>query len=163
VTGFAQARESRIAAGATSATLIPFRTSSVPNEGLFRPRENCMDKLSQAQIDAALNRLPAWAQAGEAIQRTFQFKNFVEAMRFVDQVALAAERAQHHPDILIRYKKVTLTFATHDANGITDKDFSAAQHADGIAQTMLGASDKPRAVKPAPTKTAVKAPSKPVK
>lgn len=71
-------------------------------------------------------------------------------MKFVDKVAVAAEQVQHHPDILIRYKKVTLTFATHDANGITQKDFDAATNADQIAAAVSPPRPKPVA-KPART------------
>ena len=63
---------------------------------------------------------------GETIQRTYQFSDFVKAMGFVGKVADAAEKNQHHPDILIRYNKVTLTLSTHDAGGITMKDFDLA-------------------------------------
>lgn len=109
-----------------------------------------MEKLSQDQIDAAINALPNWSQVGEALQRTFDFDTFITAMKFVDKVAVAAEQVQHHPDILIRYKKVTLTFATHDANGITQKDFDAAANADQIAAAVSPPRPKP-AAKPART------------
>ncbi|MFO0831173.1 MAG: 4a-hydroxytetrahydrobiopterin dehydratase [Phycisphaerales bacterium] len=104
-----------------------------------------MEKLNQDQIDQALAALPNWSQVGEAIQRTFDFENFIVAMKFVDKVAVAAEQVQHHPDILIRYKKVTLTYATHDANGITAKDFDAAANADQIAAAV-----QPPRPRPAP-------------
>jgi 4a-hydroxytetrahydrobiopterin dehydratase len=91
-----------------------------------------MNKLSEADVKTALAALPEWSLVGEAIQRTYQFPDFVAAMRFVTQVAEAAERAQHHPDILIRYNKVTLTLATHDAGGITEKDFGLARTADAL-------------------------------
>ncbi|MFO0830151.1 MAG: 4a-hydroxytetrahydrobiopterin dehydratase [Phycisphaerales bacterium] len=86
--------------------------------------------LTQAQIDKRLAGLPEWSQTGDAIQRTFGFDDFVHAMAFVDKIADEAERVQHHPDILIRYNKVTLTLSTHDAKGITLKDFEAAAFAD---------------------------------
>jgi 4a-hydroxytetrahydrobiopterin dehydratase len=89
-----------------------------------------MEKMSDAQVTDALKSAPEWSLVGEAIQRTFQFKDFVVAMRFVNAVAEAAEAAQHHPDILIRYSRVTLTLATHDAGGITGKDFDLARKAD---------------------------------
>ncbi len=102
-----------------------------------------MDKLNQDQIDKALAALPNWSQVGEAIQRTFDFDGFITAMKFVDRVAVAAEQVQHHPDILIRYKKVTLTFATHDANGITQKDFDAATNSDRLADEVQPPKPKP--------------------
>jgi 4a-hydroxytetrahydrobiopterin dehydratase len=107
-----------------------------------------MTKLTDNQIEAALHARPEWGHVGEAIQRTYQLKDFVQAMKFVDQVALAAEQAQHHPDILIRYNKVTLTLATHDAGGITDKDFALAARADDLATKLLARAAKASLPKP---------------
>jgi 4a-hydroxytetrahydrobiopterin dehydratase len=92
-----------------------------------------MKKLSQRQVDTRLEKIPQWSQNGDAIQRTFQFENFVGSMRFLNAVAEAAERAQHHPDILVRWNKVTLTLSTHDASGITEKDMAFAANADQIS------------------------------
>ncbi|MBL8763051.1 MAG: 4a-hydroxytetrahydrobiopterin dehydratase [Phycisphaerae bacterium] len=91
-----------------------------------------MQKMTESQIGAALAKLPEWSETGEAIQRTYQFKGFVEAMAFVNRVADAAEKANHHPDILIRWNKVTLTLSTHDAGGITKKDFDLAGKSDKL-------------------------------
>ncbi len=90
-------------------------------------------KLTDEQIQGALAARPAWVETGEAIQRTFQFKNFAEAMAFVNKVAAVAEADQHHPDILIRYNKVTMTLSTHDAGGISHKDFELAAKLDAMA------------------------------
>lgn len=92
-----------------------------------------MAKLSETQIAEALKNVPEWGHVGDAIQRTYQFKDFIASMKFVNAVADAAEAAQHHPDILVRYSRVTLTLATHDAGGITEKDFALAKVADGFA------------------------------
>lgn len=89
-----------------------------------------MPKLSEGQVEEALKSVPEWGESGDAIQRTYQFPDFVKAMGFVDQVAQAAEKARHHPDILIRYNKVTLTLSTHDAGGISEKDFDLAKKCD---------------------------------
>ncbi len=91
-----------------------------------------MSKLSTEDITGRLNTLPNWSELNGSIQRTFQFKDFVQAMSFVTKVAEEAEARQHHPDILIRYNKVTLTLSTHDAGGITEKDFEFA----GVADDM---------------------------
>jgi 4a-hydroxytetrahydrobiopterin dehydratase len=91
-----------------------------------------MEKLSEAQVEAKLEGLGNWSELNGAIQRTFQFKDFVESMKFVNTIADLAEQRQHHPDILIRWNKVTLTLSTHDAGGITDKDFDLAKEADGL-------------------------------
>ena len=92
-----------------------------------------MPKLSPDEVEESLKAVPEWALVGEAIQRTFQLKDFMQAMKFVGQIAEAAETANHHPDILIRYSRVTLTLQTHDAGGITDKDFGLAAKADALA------------------------------
>lgn len=110
-----------------------------------------MERMSEDQIKKALERLPDWSDTGAAIHRTFQFKDFVEAMRFVNAVAAAAESDQHHPDILVRWNKVTLTLSTHDASGITEKDFAMAAKADGLAGVAAAATAKP-APKPRATR-----------
>ncbi len=89
-----------------------------------------MDKLNPEQIEAKIAELPQWALNGESLQRTFNFDDFISAVAFVNRVADLAESMQHHPDIMIRYSKVTLTLTTHDANGLTENDFSFA-HASG--------------------------------
>lgn len=95
-----------------------------------------MEKLTEEQIAARLEDLSNWSEVNGAIQRTYQHKDFVESIKFVNHVAEIAEAAQHHPDILIRWNKVTLTLTTHDAGGITDKDFHLASKADEYAATV---------------------------
>ena len=90
-----------------------------------------MNKLSQEDIEARLAEFPEWALSGDALQRTIKFDDFLAAMRFVDEVAAIAEAHQHHPDIMIRYNKVTFTVSTHDAGGLTEKDFALARDVDG--------------------------------
>ena len=93
-----------------------------------------MQTLTEDQIQTRLDdEAPEWSEAGGSIQRTYQFDDFVQAIAFVNKVADAAEAAQHHPDILVRYNKVTLTLTTHDAGGITDNDFSLARCADSAS------------------------------
>jgi 4a-hydroxytetrahydrobiopterin dehydratase len=82
--------------------------------------------LTNPEIEQRLARLPGWERAGEAIRRTWSFGSFAESMAFVNRVAELAEAADHHPDIDIRYSKVTLILSTHDAGGLTDRDFSLA-------------------------------------
>ena len=67
------------------------------------------------------------------ISRTFEFKDFPAAIKFVEAVAALAEQAWHHPDIDIRWNKVTLALTTHDAGGLTEKDFTLAKQFDGIS------------------------------
>ena len=92
-----------------------------------------MEKLNQEHIDENMKEFPDWSQSGETLQRTFRFDDFLGAMAFVSRIADLAEEHQHHPDILIRYSKVTLTLSTHDAGGITEKDFNFARYTDGCA------------------------------
>lgn len=93
-------------------------------------------KLSEAQIEESLKALPQWSEAGGVIQRTWQFKDFMHSMRFVSMVADLAEKRQHHPDILVRYNKVTLSLSTHDAGGITQKDFDLARETDELGTNV---------------------------
>ena len=89
-----------------------------------------MNKLSAAQIKTALAAVPDWQKKGHTITRTFQFKDFPAAIKFVNAIAKLAEQAWHHPDIDIRWNKVTLTLTTHDAGGLTGKDFKLAKQFD---------------------------------
>lgn len=86
-----------------------------------------MEKLNATQIQAALATVPDWRRNDEVIARTYQFKDFPAAMKFVNAVAELAEKVQHHPDVDIRWNKVTLTLTTHDAGGLTRKDFTLAK------------------------------------
>ncbi len=90
--------------------------------------------MNPGQIALALYSLPDWKQNGEVISRTFGFKDFPAAMKFVNAVADAAEQAWHHPDIDIRWNKVTLALTTHDAGGLTEKDFALARKADELSR-----------------------------
>jgi 4a-hydroxytetrahydrobiopterin dehydratase len=94
-----------------------------------------MAKLTPAQIKAALPAVPQWTRKACVIARTYEFKDFVVAMKFVNAVARAAEKAWHHPDIDIRWNKVTLALTTHDADGLTEKDFALAAQFDRLANS----------------------------
>lgn len=91
-----------------------------------------IEKMSESEIKTALESIPEWNEVGGELQRTFQFDDFVASMAFVNRVAEAAEADEHHPDILVRYNKVTLTMSTHDANGITSRDFRLATAINGF-------------------------------
>ncbi|HUA66921.1 MAG TPA: 4a-hydroxytetrahydrobiopterin dehydratase [Candidatus Saccharimonadales bacterium] len=92
-----------------------------------------MKKLSALQIKSALAAVPEWDREGVTISRTYQFKDFPAAVKFVNTAAAIAEEAWHHPDIDIRWNKVTLILTTHDAGGLTEKDFTLAQKFDRAA------------------------------
>jgi len=85
-----------------------------------------MDVLDAGQVEAALEDLPDWSFDGSVLVRTFRFADFVAAMDFVADVAEIAETFAHHPDIDIRYNKVTLRCSTHSAGGVTAKDLEVA-------------------------------------
>jgi 4a-hydroxytetrahydrobiopterin dehydratase len=85
-----------------------------------------MPALTAKQVVLQLQALPDWSKHGRSIRRTFEFADFLESVDFVDRIARKAQRMQHHPDIDIRYDQVILTLTTHDAGGLTEKDFSLA-------------------------------------
>jgi 4a-hydroxytetrahydrobiopterin dehydratase len=89
--------------------------------------------LAEPEIKQALTGLKGWNREGPAIQRTFEFPDFKAAMQFVNQVAEGAERANHHPDIDIRYNKVKMSLVSHDAGGLTQNDVRMAEQINQIA------------------------------
>jgi len=93
-----------------------------------------MPKLTPAQIKTAMASVTTWHRKGAVITRTYQFNDFVAAMRFVNAIAKLAEQAWHHPDIDIRWNKVTLALTTHDQGGLTQKDFALAKKIDAAAR-----------------------------
>ena len=95
-----------------------------------------MAKLTAPLIKSALATVPNWTRKGNAVVRTFKFKDFVVAMKFVNAVAKLAEKAAHHPDIDIRWNKVSLLLTTHDAGGLTEKDFALAMKCDAAASKL---------------------------
>ncbi len=91
-----------------------------------------MAKLSTLAIKRHLARLKGWSQVRQAIQRQYAFADFKDAMFFVNTVAGLAEKAGHHPDITINYNRVTLSLSTHDAGGLTRKDFDLAMRIEAV-------------------------------
>jgi 4a-hydroxytetrahydrobiopterin dehydratase len=83
-------------------------------------------KLSDLEIRRALGALPGWTRKGETLTKTYSFARFSDGIRFVDQVAVVADKMDHHPDIDVRYTKITFTLSTHDAGGITQNDIDLA-------------------------------------
>ena len=90
-------------------------------------------KMDAARTVLALAALPRWQSNGKIISRTFEFKDFPAAMVFVNAVAELAEQAQHHPDMDVRWNKVTLALTTHDAGGLTEKDFALARQCEALS------------------------------
>ncbi len=88
--------------------------------------------LSENLIKEKLEGMDDRKQIGKEITKTYKFKNFVESIGFVNKIAILAEKADHHPDILIQYRKVQINLSTHSEGGITEKDFNLAKHIEGI-------------------------------
>jgi 4a-hydroxytetrahydrobiopterin dehydratase len=97
-----------------------------------------MGTISESEARERLGRLPGWTLTGPAIRRQFAFPGFGDAVAFVVRLGFDAEAADHHPDILINYRRVTLTYSTHSAGGLTEKDFAGAGAADTLAHRMGG-------------------------
>jgi 4a-hydroxytetrahydrobiopterin dehydratase len=102
---------------------------------LFLHAENFMppSKLSDLEIQRALGALPGWARRGEMLVKSYTWPTFAAGMEFVQRVARAADAMNHHPDIDIRYTKITCMLSSHDAGGITEKDLSLAGTIEGLA------------------------------
>jgi 4a-hydroxytetrahydrobiopterin dehydratase len=93
-----------------------------------------MPLLTPDEIHAALAGMPGWQREGEAIVRQFSLEGgFMGSVGFVNRLAEAAEEADHHPDLVISWNRVTVTLATHSQGGITEKDIALARHADRLA------------------------------
>lgn len=92
-----------------------------------------MSILPDNQIEAFVDDHPEWSWADKTITRTFEFEDFNESMGFVTRLALEAEKANHHPDIDIRWNEVTLALSTHSEGGLTQKDLDLAEKADLLA------------------------------
>ena len=91
-----------------------------------------MNKLNPDQVQAALGALPGWKRHGrrEAIRRQFVFADFTQAFAFMTQVAIVAEKRNHHPEWCNVYNKVDVILTTHDAQGLTQRDIDLARYAD---------------------------------
>jgi 4a-hydroxytetrahydrobiopterin dehydratase len=90
-------------------------------------------RLTNNEIEQRLKSLNGWTRDGDTIRKQYTFAGFPEAVAFVDRLAPKAEAADHHPDILVSYKRVTLTYSTHSEGGLTAKDFDGAATADQLA------------------------------
>ncbi|MEB3212704.1 MAG: 4a-hydroxytetrahydrobiopterin dehydratase [Leptolyngbyaceae bacterium] len=82
--------------------------------------------LSDSDIQAKLKQLPGWERDGKTIKSERTFQGFIEAIQFVNSLVQPAESAGHHPDLFISYNKVTIHLTSHDAGGLTEKDFQMA-------------------------------------
>lgn len=90
-------------------------------------KKNMADLLNNTEIQERASQLSGWTVEGKQLQCTRLFKDFIEAIAFVNKLVAPSETAGHHPDIKISYNKVTVNLTTHDAGGLTEKDFALAQ------------------------------------
>jgi 4a-hydroxytetrahydrobiopterin dehydratase len=90
-------------------------------------------RLSDLEIQRALGSLPGWSRRGDVLTKVYTWPTFAAGIEFVTRVARAADAADHHPDIDIRYTKVTCTLSTHDAGGITEADLTLARRIEELA------------------------------
>jgi 4a-hydroxytetrahydrobiopterin dehydratase len=88
--------------------------------------------MNLAEITEKMSELKAWSLEGNVITKDFEFKDFKEALDFVNKIGEIAEKHEHHPDIVILYNKVRLSLTTHSAKELTEKDFEVAKEIDGI-------------------------------
>jgi 4a-hydroxytetrahydrobiopterin dehydratase len=95
-------------------------------------------RLENREIEASLASHPGWRLEGNAVVRKYTFPSFPDAVAFVTRLAFEAEAADHHPDLLVSYKRVTVTWSTHSEGGVTAKDLSGAALTDRVAG-MFGA------------------------
>jgi 4a-hydroxytetrahydrobiopterin dehydratase len=95
-------------------------------------------KLSDSDVQARLADLPGWRATADAISRRYQFPSFPDAVAFVTRLGFAAEAADHHPDLVVSYTRVTVTWTTHSEGGVSPKDFDGARQSDMIAGKLGG-------------------------
>ena len=96
-----------------------------------------MKRLNQQEIDQGLKTLSGWKAVGvgtttEHIEKELKFPDFVSALAFVNRLGDVAEKMGHHPDLFLGWGRVKITLSTHDAGGVTEKDFALARHAEGL-------------------------------
>lgn len=94
-----------------------------------------MATLSDDEIRAGLTELPGWERRDDEIEKTYQLASFPDAIAFVTRVGFLAEKANHHPDLDIRWRKVHVALSTHDEGGITGRDLALAGEIEGVAST----------------------------
>ena len=96
-----------------------------------------MPALTTKEINVHLKAVPDWSKRAKTIGRTFKFEDFMTSIDFVRRIAKQALKINHHPDIDIRFDKVTLKLTTHDEGGLTKKDFSLARKCDEVFARFL--------------------------
>jgi 4a-hydroxytetrahydrobiopterin dehydratase len=95
--------------------------------------------MAQDEVTVRLRDYPGWQAQGDALVRQYTFPSFPDAIIFVTRLAFYAEASDHHPDLLVRYRKVTVTWSTHSEGGVTERDFTGIEQADRVAAGVAGA------------------------
>jgi 4a-hydroxytetrahydrobiopterin dehydratase len=90
------------------------------------------EKLSSEALAGRLSKLTDWALAGDSIVKTFRFEDYHQTMAFVNAVAWIAHQTNHHPDLEVGYNRCVVRYSTHDAGGITEKDFACAERVESL-------------------------------
>ena len=93
-----------------------------------------MPAMNEAEIQSAISKLAGWSYSANAIHKKFTFESFMPGIEFVNRIAEAAEKAQHHPDITINYNVVAISLSTHSEGGVTRKDIALAGQIDALAK-----------------------------
>lgn len=96
-----------------------------------------LPRLSDIEVQREINALEGWSRRGEAIVKTFEFATFPLGIAWVARVAEAAEAANHHPDLDVRYTRIMATLSTHDSGGVTARDFALARALDALASKPI--------------------------
>ena len=97
-----------------------------------------MPALTAKQVSLRLKTIPNWSKRAQTIHRTFKFGGFLKGIDFVNRIARLAQKMNHHPDVNIRFDKVALRLTTHDAGGITEKDFLLARQCNRVWARFFG-------------------------
>jgi len=95
-------------------------------------------RLSNSEVETRLAGAPGWSVKANALVREYKFASFPDVVAFVTRLGFAAEANDHHPDMTISYRTITVTWSTHSEGGITEKDFAGAADADRIAHAFPG-------------------------
>ncbi len=118
---------------ALTAIAISPTTAKIPGDSIApksiaqTPENSKLKPLTETEISQRLQALPKWTRDGKTIKYTHEFKDFVQAVSFVNCLISPSEKADHHPDIAIAYNRVTISLTTHDAAGLTKQDFELAE------------------------------------
>jgi 4a-hydroxytetrahydrobiopterin dehydratase len=116
-----------LSAIAIALCLFSFSIESIQANDRFPLQTSTQTMLTETEISQKLTNLPEWKIEERQLRRTFKLKNFVESIAFVDSLVEPAEKLAHHPDLIISYNRVTVILTTHDAGGLTQKDFDLAK------------------------------------